>query len=375
MSNRRSAPGTLSLSVGGGTAPAQKSPDGLAAMQLLDVPNCPVDGSPGPVKHAGVCDAYFGTQGRWRYRQHDRNGHLWLDPRPDGASIGALYTRYYTHAAKEPVETAGVWQQAIRLALSNRLGYPRPEKTGGLARLVSRLPSVGAAAELEVMRIPASETGRMLDVGCGSGAFLQRMRGAGWSVVGTEPDDNAAARLASERGFPIYGSLAELIQVGERGFDVIVLSHVIEHLPDPAHTLNSLRGMLAAGGRLVLTTPNALSLGSRIFRASWRGLEPPRHFNIFSPDSVCEILRRAGFEVERVTTEVRLARGIWFLSYLARSGRTEIEIKRSSGHRLLKLAGYAFQLVEAGAVTLMPTLGEEIFCVATAPGTAGRVES
>lgn len=375
MPNARTASQMPCLSPGD-TAPCpEKLPEGVALVQCLDVPNCPVDGSPGAVKYAGVRDAYFGTPGRWHYRQHDQTGHLWLDPRPDGASIGALYTRYYTHTAKESVQTASLWQQAVSLALSSRLGYPRPQKTSGLARLISHLPSVAAAAELEVMRIPASETGRMLDVGCGGGAFLQRMRAAGWNVVGTEPDDNAAARLAPPGDFTIYGSLAELIQAGEAGFDVIVLGHVIEHLPDPVHTLRTLRSLLAVGGRLMLTTPNSVSLGSRIFRDSWRGLEPPRHFNIFSPDSLCQVLNHAGFEIERVSTEVRLARGIWFLSYLARSGRDEIEVKRSSAHRLLKLAGYAFQLVEAGAVTLIPTLGEEIFCVATAAETAGVAPS
>lgn len=241
-----------------------------------------------------------------------------------------------------------------------------------LARLVSHLPSVGAAAELEVMRIPASKTGRMLDVGCGGGVFLRRMRKAGWIVVGTEPDVKAAARLATREGFPVYGALEDLVRSGEQNFDVIVLSHVIEHLPDPTPTLAMLRTLLNAGGRLMLTTPNALSLGSRLFGATWRGLEPPRHFNVFSPDSLCQALSQAGLHVERIGTDVRLARGIWFLSYLARSGESEIEITQRAAHRLLKFAGYVFQLFEAGAVKLMPTLGEEIFCVATANNNVGR---
>lgn len=343
-------------------------------MQLIEVPNCPIDGSLGTVRYTEVGDAYFGTHGRWSYRKHSKTGHLWLDPRPADESISELYTNYYTHAAVLPNASAGLWQQAISLALSSRLGYPSPDKPGILARLVSHLPSVGAAAELEVMRIDASESGRMLDVGCGGGTFLRRMRKAGWDVVGTEPDAKAAARLAAQEGFPVYGSLEHLIQEREQLFDVIVLSHVIEHLPDPIHALTMLRGMLAPGGRLLLTTPNALSLGSRIFGASWRGLEPPRHFNVFSPGSLRQALRHAGFHVERVNTDVRLARGIWFLSYLARAGGLEIEITRPTAHSLLKLAGYAFQLIEAGAVKLMPTLGEEIFCVATVSSDVGRAK-
>lgn len=343
-------------------------------MQLVEVPNCPIDGTPGTIRYASVHDAYFGTQGQWNYRQHSQAGHLWLDPRPADQSIRELYTDYYTHAVELPETSAGLWQQAISLALSARLGYPSPEKTCMLAKLVSHLPSVEAAAELEVMRIHASESGRMLDVGCGGGAFLRRMRKAGWIVAGTEPDAKAAARLAAQEGFPIYNSLEELIQAREQRFDIVVLSHVIEHLPDPIHTLTMLRSLLDTGGRLILTTPNALSLGSRIFGALWRGLEPPRHFNVFSPGSLSQALGRAGFYVERVSTDVRLARGIWFLSYLARAGGRELEVTRPSAHRLLKLAGYVFQFLEAGAVKLKPTLGEEIFCVAMADSDVGRAK-
>lgn len=342
-------------------------------MQLIEVPNCPIDGALGTVRYAEVRDAFFGTQGQWTYRQHFQTGHLWLDPRPAGHSISDLYTNYYTHSGEPPAAATGLWQQAMALALSAKLGYPTPEKPRMLAKLVSLLPSVGAAAELEVMRIQASETGRLLDVGCGGGAFLRRMRKAGWAVAGTEPDAKAAARLAAQEGFPVYSSLEDMIQEREQQFDVIVLSHVIEHLPDPIHTLTQLRSLLSADGRLLLTTPNALSLGSRIFGSFWRGLEPPRHFNVFSPDSLRQALERAGFLTERMNTDVRLARGIWYLSYLARMGGCELESGRGPGRRFLKLAGYAFQLFEAFAVKLRPSLGEEIFCVATTAGDGGRV--
>lgn len=334
-------------------------------MQIIDVPNCPIDGTPGIVLHAATHDAFFGTEGQWTYRQHTKTGHLWLDPRPADQCIGDLYDNYYTHTGKPAEVKNGLWEQAISLALSERLGYPMVGKPRLLAKLLSYMPSVGAAAELEVMRINASETGRLLDFGCGGGAFLRRMRNAGWTVAGTEPDTKAAARLAAEEGFPVYSSLDDLIQKRETGFDIIVLSHVIEHLPEPIKTLIQLRSLLNDGGKLLLTTPNALSLGSLIFGQSWRGLEPPRHFNVFTPNSLRQALERAGFNVGQIKTDVRLARGIWYLSYLARKGGCELEVKRKSERQFLKMVGYAFQLFEALAVKLRPTLGEEIFCVAT----------
>jgi hypothetical protein len=57
------------------------------------------------------------------------------------------------------------------------------------------------------------------------------------------------------------------------------------------------RELLKPGGRLVVTTPNARGLGHARFGASWRGLEPPRHLQIFSPPTLAECARRAGLEV------------------------------------------------------------------------------
>ena len=336
-------------------------------MPLIDVPNCPIDGADGPVKYVDVCDAFFGTQGRWTYRQHPKTGHLWLARRPADQFIGALYTNYYTHevTAQDPVP--GIWQQAIAFLLSVKLGYPLPQNTSTAAKLLSMLPSLSDAAELEVMRIHAGEKGRLLDVGCGSGNFLKRMYTAGWEVVGTEPDKQATVSLASKDGFQIYNSLEELIQGEKQGFDIIVLSHVIEHVIDPINTLVELRRLLRGGGRLLLTTPNALSLGSRIFSSFWRGLEPPRHFNIFSPESLSHALKRAGLMSVKINTEVRLARGIWYLSYLSYSGKRELEITDRVGHFPLKLVGYLFQLLEAVTKMQWKFIGEEIFCIAKVP--------
>jgi SAM-dependent methyltransferase len=333
-------------------------------VQLQEVKDCPISGSPAPVRYARVRDAFFGTPGQWTYRQNSRTGHLWLDPRPADACVAELYAEYYTHPTAAPDSGKSLWDEAVELARSSGLGYPAPGKPRTVARLLARLPTVADAAELDVMRIPAAQTGSLLDVGCGSGEYLRRMRKAGWRVTGTEPDAKAAARLVAQESFEVYGSLEELMQAHGRRFDVIVLSHVIEHLADPMRTLTQLNSLLAQGGRLLITTPNARSLGLRIFGASWRGLEPPRHFNVFTPESLNEALMSAGFRVERMRTEVRLARGIWFQSYLARAGGSKLEIARDSSRLALKLAGYAFQLFEAAALKLRPSLGEEIFCAA-----------
>ncbi len=339
-------------------------------MKLIDVSACPLSGDAGVVKIASVADAFFGTEGSWRYRENPRTGHLWLDPRPAPEYIGELYRNYYTHAETQ-ANSNSTWQKAQALALARRLGYPHPGPVGAAARLVSVLPSVADAAELDVMRVPATQRGSLLDVGCGSGAFLERMRNSGWRVMGTEPDPNAAARLRDRLGFPVFGSVEDVEAQPER-FDLITLSHVIEHVPDPLATLRQLAALLGPNGRLMITTPNAQGLGARLFGPAWRGLEPPRHFNVFSPRSLAEALRSAGLRVEQLTTHVRLARGIFYLSTMARRGHRELESKRLAQNRPLTIAGYLFQVIEAAAVRVFPDAGEEIYCAARTDGASAR---
>jgi 2-polyprenyl-3-methyl-5-hydroxy-6-metoxy-1,4-benzoquinol methylase len=332
-------------------------------MKTISIVKCPTDGSIGRIKYSNVRDAYFGTPGNWSFRQNNKTGHLWLDPRPDDSSLTEIYKEYYTHSILNVDSSLGLWRQAISFALMRTLGYPQVIKTNVLGKLISYFPSVSDAAELEMMRIPFSETGRVLDVGCGGGSFLFRMQNAGWDVVGIEPDVNAAARLGGKSSIPIFSSLDELVNANGLKFDLIVLSHVVEHLSDPISMLLILRNLLKVDGRLVLTTPNARSLGLRLFGSSWRGLEAPRHFNIFSPTSITETLLRSGFFVVKIKTECRYAGSLWYISLLARCGGQRLETDNISRGRFLKSASHFYQIIEAVLLKIFPFVGEEIYCV------------
>jgi SAM-dependent methyltransferase len=337
-------------------------------MKLVDEFLCPVSGEPGNVVIPSVRDAFFGTDGDWRYRRNPRTGHLWLDPRPADEDIGELYRTYYTHQ-DPPSGAPSLWEQAQAFVQARRLGYPMPANTSTAARIIAMMPSVADAAIMEPMRIPASQSGHVLDVGCGSGAFLKRMRDAGWQTSGMEPDPNAALRVRQLLGAPVFGSIEE-IEAGDQRYDLITLSHVIEHVPDPIAILRRLASLLAPGGHLVITTPNSKSLGARLFGSHWRGLEPPRHFNVFSPKSLAEAMERAQLSVEVMTTHSRLARGIFYLSVLARRGYRELESRRPGQSRPLTLAGYMFQVAESLALRIFPSVGEEIYCRACVAKTS-----
>jgi 2-polyprenyl-3-methyl-5-hydroxy-6-metoxy-1,4-benzoquinol methylase len=319
---------------------------------------CPINSNPGVAEHTGVVDSYFGTPGRWSYFKDRETGHLWMNPAPSEADIPGFYGRYYTHDPGSGGAPTAM-QRAHELVLHRKLGYPLRSPPGLKARLLAALPTIAPAAVMDVFDLPAGKTGRLLDFGCGDGQFMSRMAEAGWNVSGIEPDPKAVQALRARKGFDVRASLADFGE-GAEAFDVVTMSHVIEHVTDPIGTLRSLRRILRPGGLLLITTPNAASLGSRVFGKYWRGLEPPRHLNVFTPRSLQRALAEAGFTSSTLTTPTRMARRLFWMSQLARQGVQEIELHERS-ERLVKVAGYGFQLAEGFLTGLGLDVGEEIF--------------
>ena len=150
----------------------------------------------------------------------------------------------------------------------------------------------------------------LIDVGCGRGDFLARMKSLGWNVLGIEPDP-VSSELACARGIAVYNGRLEEAGLACGVADQVTLNHVLEHADDPAGLLKECRRVLRPGGRLVLYTPNAESLGHRWFGQAWRGLEPPRHLFVFSPQALRSALEAASFRTFRMTTPTTLAGGIY----------------------------------------------------------------
>jgi SAM-dependent methyltransferase len=108
----------------------------------------------------------------------------------------------------------------------------------------------------------------------------------------------------------------------DASFDAVTLNHVIEHVPDPIQTLRECARILKKDGRLVILTPNSSSLGHRVFKQDWRGLEPPRHLHLFSMQSMRRTLELAGFR--KVTLRPQIAFSVIYESVLLRQGQTGV---------------------------------------------------
>ncbi len=146
---------------------------------------------------------------------------------------------------------------------------------------------------------PAGFRGRLLDVGCGSGAFAMHMRAHGWDVAATEIDGVTVDRLRS-RGIDARLS-ADADGFAGRPFDAVTCWHVMEHVTDPGGLAGWVGAQLAPGGMFQATVPNVASWQSRLFGRRWMHLDVPRHRHHFTPDTFRALLARAGLTVERQT--------------------------------------------------------------------------
>jgi 2-polyprenyl-3-methyl-5-hydroxy-6-metoxy-1,4-benzoquinol methylase len=267
---------------------------------------CLVCGSEGSPLHSDVPDLLLGTPGRWRVvrcRSSDC-GLLWLNPGPVAEELGLLYENYFTHEAEAHSSDGVGLRNLVRRAIQQRLlGYPArvSVRVRALSALVQLVPWYRASALRELFWLPATDTGRLLDIGCGNGAPMRRFVAAGWAATGIDFDAEAVAAARSAGLDARVGALKEQA-LPNTHFDVILMSHVIEHLADPLSELIECRRILKPSGSIVIATPNAHGLGHLAFGRHWLGLDPPRHLQIFTPNALTRLLQMAGFLPVQVRT-------------------------------------------------------------------------
>jgi SAM-dependent methyltransferase len=145
----------------------------------------------------------------------------------------------------------------------------------------------------------AAVPGRALDVGCARGDLAAGLRSRGWSVDGVEPSP-AAAALAAGRGVRVLGPTLTRAPIEAGAYDLVVMRHSLEHLPDPLSGVRALAGALSPRGVIVISLPNFASWQRGRFASRWFHLDLPRHRVHFTPSSLRTLLASAGL---RVATE------------------------------------------------------------------------
>jgi SAM-dependent methyltransferase len=138
--------------------------------------------------------------------------------------------------------------------------------------------------------------GALLDVGCSSGAFLSTMKGQSWTLYGIEIDPEQAGRAEAKSGAQVFTGDLLAASFAAESFDAITMFHVLEHFDRPRERMAKIFNWLKPGGVVYLGLPNIGSWEAQVFRTYWFGLELPRHFYHYSPDSLRTLLFSAGFQ-------------------------------------------------------------------------------
>ncbi len=343
------------------------NPASLASQRVptsVPRPSCYLCGRSGKALYTGLSDRIWTVPGVWDVRvcPEQSCGLVWLDPCPVAEDIPLLYENYHTHDALAATAGSRLDRLKMRiLANAPEFGQPNRGRMDVFAWMLARIGMVKDYAAGSILWLSPAWKGKLLDVGSGGCELLTRMRDRGWEVAGVEPDPKAREAGKSKHHLDIRLSVNEF---PEQYFDVVTLSHVIEHLPDPIATLRECGKRLKRGGRLVVATPNAKSLGHKWFSSKWIILEPPRHLMLFSPQSLSTCLASAGFEVETTRTSSRPALYVWYGSQLLKAERakTGAAISNSEASLSMKLIGIIFHVIEHQLVG--KNLGEEVVAVA-----------
>jgi SAM-dependent methyltransferase len=220
-------------------------------------------------------------------------GHISLDDIPEIGKVAELYpSTYYTVNSDSPLYLKGfIYENKIR-------------------RDVQRIQSY-----LDVSRLRS-----IMDIGSGDAARLFQLR----KIVPQETECIALdlsfppgmlEKARAERISLVQGNIELDLQMLRDGVqDLIIMSQIVEHLRDPIAALERLRTKLAPGGYLLLETPNCGGLDYRLFRRLyWGGYHIPRHFHLFTKDSLAQASKRVGFRVVRQGSLP--SPGFWIMSF------------------------------------------------------------
>jgi len=232
---------------------------------------------------------------RWRVRDHSRPD--------DDAEYEMAWCRNCAYGRVaggfRPEEVSAFYQHAYYTHTASDAESEKPKALPSRLRmhLAWRVDRGVDLSPREVQ--PISEHPRLCDVGCGNGIAMRRFQATGYAVTGIEPDP--AARAVAESIGPVYGGTAEALpdEVAGQRFDVVLLSHVLEHCIDPVAALGNVKGLLAPGGTAIIEVPNNAAVALDTFGPAWFFADIPRHLHFFTERSLSQVMEHAGLRTVR----------------------------------------------------------------------------
>lgn len=198
--------------------------------------------------------------------------HRFTFPLPPENQMGKYYAadHYISHSDTSEGIIAKLYKAARKFTLSEKRRFV--QRQTGLAK------------------------GRLLDVGAGTGAFLNEMETSGWNTTGLEPDEAARQKTMKLYRLPV-NEPSHLFELTPESLDAITLWHVMEHVSDLAGYMRQFSRLLQPQGLLFIAVPNYTSYDAKHYKTYWAAYDVPRHLHHFSPLSMFSLASHFGFEI------------------------------------------------------------------------------
>jgi SAM-dependent methyltransferase len=305
---------------------------------------CPVCGADASFDFTGS-DFMFGMPGNYDYGRCNHCAAVFQVPMPDAKQIAAFYPDdYEQYQPERPRRIKNIEKGALRAVF----GYTHLQVPAGYL-LAGQL-----LGRLKYRNTPPFRSGRQaLDIGCGNGKFLVKLRALGWEVQGVEFNAGAVG-VCRDSDLNVFHGDLHAAGFPDESFDMVSARHLIEHLPDPNRFMAEIARILKPGGYLYIRTPSSRALGRKIFGKYWFPNEVPRHLVLFSPENLTLLARQHGLTQGRIKIQTSPKFVLNSLDYA--TGRQKETSKKSPLRRLLARLLYVWPAKLTG-------LGDEIVAI------------
>jgi 2-polyprenyl-3-methyl-5-hydroxy-6-metoxy-1,4-benzoquinol methylase len=263
---------------------------------MINVISCPVCGN-NTFKDIFTCKDYTVSQESFTLIKCQECHFVITSPRPDDSTLGKYYLSddyiSHTNEAKSLIDKVYLVARNYTLAWKRKL----------------------------ILNHTNQVESKLLDYGCGTGAFINATTQDGWKAFGVEPSKEAREEAQRVTQSKVYESLNE---IEGHVFNAITLWHVLEHVPDLNDLLQKLKSILAHNGTMFIAVPNHSSWDGNKYKEHWAGYDVPRHLWHFSHETMKTLLENNGLTLKEIIPMKLDAYYISLLSEKYKKGNTTI---------------------------------------------------
>jgi len=224
-------------------------------------------------------------------------GFKFTNPRPDESDLGRYYKseEYVSHSNTKKGFINATYQSVRKYTLLKKL------------QLISKY----------------FRTGNILDIGCGTGEFLNTCKNAKWTTLGIEPDDDARKMAVENYGLDVRTE-SDMKDLPDGSFNIITMWHVLEHVPKLNERVEELKRLIKPNGVIIIAVPNCNSLDAKIYKEHWAAYDVPRHLYHFTPKDIEALFKKHTMKAVGIQPMVFDSFYVSMLSEKIKTGKTNL---------------------------------------------------